>query len=205
VFGRCLGCLVLAAAVAAIGAGEAAPFASGTRGAGTAMHIYEPFKGRGLAAGVRIGRTASGDCWTSSISSQRADAFRCTVGNSIYDPCFADNQRSSGYVLCLVSTPTSKVLRINLTKPLPPNPGEAHPTRYDPWAVQTSSGKWCTFIDGASSIVATMRINYACAGGGFLIGSLRRNSPTWTIFYSATFKATVYRPVGLVSAWWQLA
>src|SRR5579871_3574392 len=47
-------------------------------------------------------RTASGSCWTNSIAaSYRTDAWRCTIGNSIQDPCFAI--ASSTNLLCGVN------------------------------------------------------------------------------------------------------
>lgn len=171
--------------------------------AATTIHLYAPFNGGGIASGVRIAKTASGYCWTTSGVDARGDAFRCFVGNFIHDPCFADQTGFAHYVLCPLYTPGSKVLRINLTKQLPPNPANSDPTRYAPWAVRTTSGKWCTILSGATGQVAGMRINYGCTGGGTLIGNPRRSaSSPWTIFYAPGLKANQYRRITLASVWW---
>jgi hypothetical protein len=169
---------------------------------GTSIDLYAPFDGGGVASAIRIEKTARGYCWTTSIADARADAFRCFVGNYIYDPCFANGTGSSPFVLCPLYKPVSKVLRVALTKPLTSNAGRGNPTRYPPWAIETTSARWCTAITGASGMIAGMRISYGCSGGGILIGSPRRTSPRWTIFYAPSYKARDYKQVALASAWW---
>jgi hypothetical protein len=34
------------------------------------------------------GGEQEGNCWTNSIAVNRSDAWRCMLGNRIYDPCF---------------------------------------------------------------------------------------------------------------------
>ncbi|MGC9974987.1 MAG: hypothetical protein ABSC36_06335 [Gaiellaceae bacterium] len=168
----------------------------------TSIHLYTPFDSVSVAAGIRIMRTVSGYCWSSSFADVRNDAFRCFVGNEIYDPCFAAQYGSAHYVLCPLYTPDAKVLRIDLARKLPPNSASGDPTRYPPWAVQTISGKWCTIITGASGYIAGMRVEYGCIGGGILLGNPRRATKTWTIFYASSYKASQYQLVMLRSAWW---
>lgn len=170
---------------------------------GTSIHLYTPFNGGSIATGIQIGKTATGYCWTTSIADARGDAFRCFVGNEINDPCFADQTNFTHYVLCpLNGVPDAKVLRINLTKKLPRNSASGDPTRYPPWAVQTTSGKWCTIITGATGDIAGMRMNYGCTGGSVLIGDPRRSAKTWTIFSAPSYKSSQYQLVALRSAWW---
>jgi hypothetical protein len=175
----------------------------GSRPALTSVHLYAPFNGGQLARGVRVAKSASGHCWTSSDADARPDAWRCFVGNYIYDPCFSDTVTYSSYVVCPLYRPGSKVLRINLTKRLPSSSySNTDPTRHTPWAVKTLGGKWCTIITGATGLIAGMRINYGCTGGGFLLGNPRRSTPTWTIFYAPNAKASQFTPISLASAWW---
>jgi hypothetical protein len=169
----------------------------------TTVHLYAPFNGGGIASGVQVARSASGYCWTSSGADARDDAFRCFVGSFIHDPCFANQTSPAKYVLCPLYLPVSKVLRLNLTKKLPPNPATGDPTRHAPWAVRTASGKWCTSFTGATGQIAGMSIHYGCVGGGVLLGDPHRSaSAPWTIFYASSFKANQYRPVRLASVWW---
>jgi hypothetical protein len=125
------------------------------------------------------------------------------VGNYIYDPCFADQTTVAHFVLCPLYRPGANVLRINLTRGLPATAVTSQdPTRHQPWAMRLANGRWCTFITGATGLIAGMRINYGCTGGGILIGEPRRSSVTWSIFYAASFKANQYRPVSVREAWW---
>jgi hypothetical protein len=179
--------------------------ASGTAGGGalgTSIHLYAPFNGGVIANGIKVEKNARGYCWTSSIADARQNAFRCFVGNYIHDPCFANQTGSSTFVLCPLYLPTSKVLRINLTKHLPTNPARPDPTRYPPWAVQLEDGRWCELFTGATGDVAGMRIAYGCTGGGVLLGSPRRSTATWSIFYAQSATSRQFRTVGIRAAWW---
>jgi hypothetical protein len=51
-------------------------------------------------------------------------------------------------------------------------------TRHPPWAVKSVGDKWCTIITDATGLIAGMRINYGCTGGGFLLGNPNRSTPT---------------------------
>ena len=173
------------------------------RPSGTSIHLYAPFNGSGVARGVRVAKSASGYCWTTSNTDARADAWRCFVGNNIHDPCFSDTINVAKYVLCPLDTPGARVLRINLTKPLPNvSRWTGDPTRYPPWAVQTTGGKWCTFLSGATGLIGGLRINYGCAGGGILLGNPKRRTSTWTIFYAPNFNSKQFVSTSLAAAWW---
>jgi hypothetical protein len=167
----------------------------------TGVHLYAPFAGGSLAAGIHVRRTASGYCWTTSSADARSDAYRCFVGNVIYDPCFAGTG-PAGFVLCPLSGPASPVLRITLTKKLPRGSSTRNPTRYPPWAVQLRSGRWCTILTGATGQIAGLRINYGCAGGGILLGNPRRATRTWTIFAARSLRSRTLTRAAIRSAWW---
>src|SRR5262249_48677240 len=157
---------------------------AGGRGSGTTLHLFSPFGPSGLAPGVHVAKTVSGYCWTWSDTDWRSDAYRCFVGNYIYDPCFADAVSSAKFAVCPTSFPGSKVIRIRLTRKLPSPHKVSNPTRHPPWAVRLASGRWCEFLSGATSTIAGLRINYGCHGGGVLLGNAHRHSATWTIFYA---------------------
>jgi hypothetical protein len=197
---KLLGASVVALLVLTVIAGVAD--GQGSKIAATSAHLYSPLEGGRLATGVRVAKSARGYCWTASDADPRPDAWRCFVGNYIYDPCFSDTVAYSNFVVCPLHRPGSAVLRINLTKRLPSNTYSGDPTRHTPWAVRTVSGKWCTILTGATGLIAGMRVNYGCAGGGFLLGSPRRSTPTWTIFYAPNGRASQFRRIPLAAAWW---
>ena len=49
-----------------------------------------------------------------------------------------------------------------------------------PWAVELANGERCGLLTGATAVVAGMRINYGCEGGGSIVGELDRSQPVWT-------------------------
>lgn len=95
----------------------------------------------------------SGHCWTASIASQRSDAYRCMVGNSIHDPCFT---LSSHEVACPTDLQANRGIVISLTKPLP----EPNQTR-TAWQMQLVSGAQCNM--GTGTVIPGYP--FYCAGG----------------------------------------
>lgn len=72
------------------------------------VRLYQPFVCPGIAPGVRVVRSAAGYRWTTSSSTSRSDAFRCFVGNLLYDPCLAASAAAASHlVLCPMPTPGS--------------------------------------------------------------------------------------------------
>jgi hypothetical protein len=195
-FGRPVAATAFALVFASVAAAASSPVK-------TSVHLYSPFGAGGLARGVHVARAAKGYCWTGSGADSRSDAWRCFVGNYIYDPCFSSQIDVANYVVCPLTNPGSPVLRINLTKKLPPAGGSrADPTRFAPWTVKLVNGKWCSIFSGATGLIAGLRINHGCTGGRVLLGNPRRSTPTWTIFYAPNYHASQYQPVPIAQAWW---
>jgi hypothetical protein len=136
-------------------------------------------------------RSKSGYCWTGSLTAVRNDAWRCFVGNYIYDPCFSSSH-AHGIVVC----PNLQVnggIEIRLTRRLPQRFAN-HPTPSlsdQPWNIELISGKHCAFSSGATTLVHGERLNYFCGVGNNngLWGYANRRSEPWTILI-APFNAT---------------
>lgn len=133
----------------------------------------------------------SGSCWTSSIAAPfRTDAWRCSVGNSISDPCFQIQESKN--LLCGVDpaapiTLTSTFV-LKLTQPLPaPEAIQGLVPENWAWLVQLSDGTPCSPFTGTLPIAqGGISANYGCApqtpgGEGLLIfGDLNASSSIWT-------------------------
>lgn len=89
--------------------------------------------------------TASGGCFAGSIASERDDAYRCSVGNAIFDPCFLDGSQS---VFCPTDLPPTSGILVTLTGPLPAT-GSAAPGQAPAWAFQLANGATCQVVTGA--------------------------------------------------------
>lgn len=132
----------------------------------------------------------NGSCWTNSIAAPfRNDAWRCTVGNNISDPCF-QLPNSTSSLLCGINptvTNSTSTFVLKLTKPLPaPQVPPGLPPNNWAWLVQLSNGTLCTPFTGTLPITATGdAANYGCAPGPLgkdimIFGGLNASSGAWT-------------------------
>ncbi len=130
-----------------------------------------------------------GSCWTNSIAAPfRADAWRCSVGNSISDPCF--NIPGSNDLLCnmdpAIPDATSSFV-LKLTSPLPkPQAAQGSAPSDWAWLLELADGTRCAPFTGTMPIAeGGISASYGCApktpgGEGLLIFNLNENSSTWT-------------------------
>lgn len=89
----------------------------------------------------------SGYCWVNSIAQPyRQDAWRCMVGNEIYDPCFETADKS--VVFCQMNPLDSESFLIKLTKPLPePDVPDTVQTNWA-WFLELEDGTYCSPFTG---------------------------------------------------------
>jgi hypothetical protein len=185
----------------ALAVGVAVFAAAGAQATGhTTATVYQAFSYHGVVEPTVT--SATGSCFTSSDVTRRDDAWRCTVGNMLYDPCFSSTL-AFGIVVCPVPWQDSGT-EIHLTKPLPKSGSHAFPSlSLQPWAVETATGAFCTLSSGASSVVHGQRLNYFCGKNAKqgLWGFPSRKTQPWTILI-APFKAkTLKHRVAVVRAW----
>lgn len=175
--------------------------ASGASSKGhTAESVYEAFSYHGVVEPTVT--SVSGSCFTSSDVTRRDDAWRCTVGNTLYDPCFS-SAFHFGVVVCPIPWQDSGT-EIHLTKPLPA-PGSHTPPSLSlqPWAVETTAGAFCVLSSGASNSVHGKRLNYFCGKNAKqgLWGFPSRKTQPWTILIAPFNARKLSHRVGLVRAW----
>lgn len=123
------------------------------------------------------GETVEGDCWTGSIAVWRAGAWRCMVGNRIYDPCFSI-EGDTTEVICGATPQNNGIgFPLKLTKALPtPSP---LPKGQHAWMLELADGTTCGFLQGATKGFDGKRLNYGCSGSWYILGELQAN-PVWT-------------------------
>jgi hypothetical protein len=117
-------------------------------------------------AGAR-GTPVSGSCSMGEAQALlRADAWRCSVGNAIYDPCFSAAPHAR-QVIC-GATPQQPVgFPVKLSAPLPTHAGVSDS---QPWIVKLGDGVNCVFVTGATFGISGQRANYACSDRDWLVG-----------------------------------
>jgi serine/threonine protein kinase len=164
----------------------------------TAAQIFEPVGPNGGLA-VPATRHATGSCFGTSNVIARADAFRCSVGNDIYDPCFMVNQTQ---VLCPNDGPWANVgILVNVPDGLPnASAVKDQGTSGQPWAIQLADGTQCLMISGLTNVIANQRLNFQCTTGIGLYGNVQRSGSAWMIYASAPHSAQItLRPIA--TAW----
>lgn len=104
-------------------------------------------------------KIVSGSCWTSSIAVNRSNAWRCTVGNAIHDPCFTTSNKNQ--LVCDADPVLHKTgFILQLTKPLPePN---MKTTVVNPWILQLADGSVCKPYTGTMPITDKGGIAFYC-------------------------------------------
>ena len=142
----------------------------------TKVVVFRPYAADGtLAPSLHVSRRGTGDCWTSSLTTSRPDAWRCAVKNDLYDPCFS-RSATAKQVVCPLDVAKRTVLVITLTKPLEAPAGENKRVNdmirpgTAPWYVRLQGGASCRFEAGATFTYKTDRANYECSDGTWVVG-----------------------------------
>jgi hypothetical protein len=169
----------------------------------TRVTVYRPFVAGKLSPRLQVTRTVKGECFSGSSANPRTDAWRCSAGNSIVDPCFSD-PRVRSWVACPEGGAPfgTGVIRLALSRALPKSLGnDGAPGEGKPWAIKLADGKICTFLTGATSAYHGQRVNYGCTAKTFLAGSPNRSGPTWTITFGSGPKSKPRTAEILVASW----
>ena len=172
----------------------------------TALRLYTPFQpAGGLVIGVAVTARVSGSCFAASAASpSRPDAYRCSAGNAILDPCFAslDDQAP---LACARDPWSANATLLSLTQPLPSKTKlrSADPdyAKALPWALELASGQHCALMTGATAPVAGLRINYGCPDGGIVAGGIDRTLPLWRVLYQTANRSLSLTQVSVTTAW----
>lgn len=149
-----------------------------------------------------------GSCFASSIAAPyRTDAWRCTVGNAISDPCF-EVPGATSTLACgenPATTDISSVFELQLTKPLP-KPDVTSGTIPNNWAwmIELTDGTICTPFTGTRPFSATGEVaTYSCNGGpdkNMIFGDLISTSTIWTAELGGLSVATSTFPPAIVAS-----
>ena len=174
----------------------------------TQVRLFVPVSAANGTLTIRIISRPHGYCWTTSENIP--GTWRCFVGNLIHDPCFnGPVKEAEKTVVCPNEGPwTGTGIEIQLTRPLPYET-VTEATRQAqggttgmPWTLQLTDGSHCLLLNGASSEVDHLRLNYICKPDGLdLYGPPDRSSATWTI-YAGPANASQLMTVPITIAWY---
>ena len=169
----------------------------------TQIKLLTPFGPAGLSIGMAVTEKLNGKCFAGSVaSSSRPDAWRCSSGNGILDPCYQRIMGDEKQLACPVGGPWSaNVVLLTLSQPLPSEPRkEMRREEALPWALELANGQRCTAFTGATAPIAGMRINYGCPGGFQVVGDVDRSQAVWRVFFQGE-KSIALEQVDVAVAW----
>ena len=169
----------------------------------TQIKLFTPYGPGGLSKALSATEGVTGKCFAESVADpSRPDAWRCSAGNAIHDPCFANIMGDNKTLACARSPWESQVTLMNLTAPPDSSKRKEIPrSQAMPWALELANGDHCALFTGATAPVAGMRINYGCPGGGQVVGDIDRSQPVWRVFYQKEGAASLVQ-VEVTVAWY---
>lgn len=180
-------------------------WASAQGGPATQTRVFTPFTPTGdLVVGLNVTGEVKGRCDTNSAASpERPDAWRCSAGNEILDPCFQNLLGDEKVLACAEDPFSADVVTLTLTTDLPdPTVTDAPTFGGLPWALELTNGQRCTLLTGATAPVAGLRINYGCPDGAQVVGGTNRRLPRWRVFYQTATRSLSLDQVGVKAAWY---
>jgi hypothetical protein len=154
-----------------------------------------------LRPGYAVAERRDGSCPTVSLGSARSDAWRCTIGVLIVDPCFAPAPNAH-LVYCPQPPDRRHLLAIALAKPLAPRPANRRSAAVAgaPLSLAVAGGVTCGRENGNTGLFAGMRISYTCSDGRMLLGEVDRGSPRWRLRAAPRDGSSGVTHVGIDSA-----
>jgi hypothetical protein len=114
-----------------------------------------------FAPPVPSGRTRDGSCWTDSVAVSRDGAYRCSVGNAIYDPCFTVAPNHDRLVCGADPALKTRGFALKLTQPLPKLSQVT--SQVEPWIIKLADGSICEAMTGTLPAVNGQSARWSCA------------------------------------------
>lgn len=138
------------------------------------------------ATSITVTGRANGSCFGTAESTMRTDAWRCSAGDRILDPCFSpDSNPADTSALCLDGSP-DRMVELTVAGGFPGNnnhmPGGPD---IEPIVLVLANGARCSFAGSATLTLAGQRLNYGCDKGASLYGYPDKTTTLWTISYAA--------------------
>ncbi len=167
---------LLLAAAALAGCGSASPAGTASGQQTEVVHIRPVSSGGTAAAGYRTTSTAA-DASCEPGSEAIGQAYRCFAGNTVYDPCWAE-QAATPTVLCLVDPWSRADARLTVSSGLAAIPNEGGIG--EPWGLQLVTGQRCLLVQGAHQVFRGRVVDYYCGPTLSLLRGLTKTSRPWT-------------------------
>lgn len=169
----------------------------------TQVLTFQAYDDRGLIPGLVPAHSVTGSCSGGSVVlAGRADAWRCTAGGPVMDPCFLDEGTSE--LACVPDPFTPDVTLLQVSGPMPR--GNRNDPAHPAWFLELADGSRCGAVvaDGAGGggTATAARASYACGGGTVVFGEPDASRPVWRVQVGAAADPSAARPADVRVAWY---
>jgi hypothetical protein len=168
----------------------------------TEVLTFQAFDDRGLLPNLVRTTSVDGACTGGSLDLPgRADAWRCTSGGSVLDPCFS--AEGSSELACVPDPFTTAVTMLQISGRLPR--GNRNDPAHPPWFLELADGRRCGPLPAGSqraAAVAGAAPTYTCTGGAEVFGDPDASRPVWTARVGPGDRASAEVAVDVKTAWY---
>jgi hypothetical protein len=179
-----------------------------TSPAHTTVETFSPWTAAGrISAGTKVLAHVRGACFAASIAVPLSSAYRCKVGNQIYDPCLVAPGDKSSSLACAAS-PWSGVQVLHLTRPLPltstpltPASATVAEATARPWALALANGTRCVVDTGTTPQLGAVSLPFGCGPQGALASQVDESRQPWTVQLDEHASAGGLAPMDVRTAW----
>jgi hypothetical protein len=153
----------------------------------TVTEVFAPWTTGGeLAPGIQVAANLNdGSCSTASLADgANQNAWRCSSGKGVYDPCFAPPDETNVTQVACAQSPLSAVEMLTLATPLPSSstaPSSSTGSTPVPWFMQLANGDTCGRTTAAASSAGSPSPSYGCQSG--VASALNTSTEPWTVEY----------------------
>ncbi len=102
------------------------------------------------------------NCWSTSMNSNRSDSYRCSVDNSIYDPCF-----DVPFSISVIACPSEPYENNPEYFKIESRPRSDVKVDESPWYIILDNNQECGYLSGATTSIADRRLDYGCDKGDY--------------------------------------
>lgn len=99
-----------------------------------------------------VGTSKPGTCFSGSIATPRAGAWRCMSGNQLFDPCFSLPKLTNAVICGADPSQNKGGFQLDLQSPIPSNKG-LPPAPDSAWMVELQNGVVCSIFTGTQVII----------------------------------------------------
>jgi hypothetical protein len=170
----------------------------------TVTEVFAPWTTGGeLAPGIQVAANLNdGSCSTASLADgANQNAWRCSSGKNVYDPCFAPPDETNVTQVACAQSPLSAVEMLTLATPLPSSstaPSSSTGSTPVPWFMQLANGDTCGRTTGTAFSAGSPSPSYDCQSG--VASALNTSTEPWTVEYLPN-NSDVSSAVAVSTAW----